>query len=270
MSTLQELIRYCSKDQHLGALLLTGEWGCGKTYLIETELAEALRDTHFIVRVSLFGVSSIDAMQDAVRRQWLLTCTPFLGRLHQGKDSQAKNNKFITAFNSILKIFNPVAGNVASAIVTVDPLEYIPLEPVVDDYLSSGGKKRVVLVFDDLIHSKLDWVDIVGCINEYCENKGFKTILIANEEVINASERKDDVAFRRMTEKTIIRKVLYIPDYQEIIHGLISRGSWPSQEYAAFLTENEKMIFDIFALDPPQQCLRRLLQLPDGAAHTLA
>ena len=203
MSTLQELIRYCNEDQHLGALLLTGEWGSGKTYLIEKELADALRDTHFIVRVSLFGVDSIESMRDAVRRQWLLTCTPLLGKLQKGRDGLDKSNRFLNAFNSILRIFNPVAGNVASAIITVDPLEYIPLEPEVDDYLSSGRRKEVVLVFDDLIHSKLDWADVVGNINEYCENLGFKTILIANEEVINASTKLGDAVYKRMKEKTI-------------------------------------------------------------------
>ena len=71
MTTLQELVRYCNEENHLGAFLLTGEWGCGKTYLIETDLTEALRATHFIVRVSLLGVESINALNDAVRRQWL-------------------------------------------------------------------------------------------------------------------------------------------------------------------------------------------------------
>ena len=41
MDTLEELVRYCNEDHHLGALLLTGEWGCGKTYLIDNNLTEA-------------------------------------------------------------------------------------------------------------------------------------------------------------------------------------------------------------------------------------
>lgn len=69
MSTLNELIYYCSEENPLGAVLLTGEWGCGKTYLIENQLAEALKATHLIVRVSLFGVNSIDALNDAVHKQ---------------------------------------------------------------------------------------------------------------------------------------------------------------------------------------------------------
>ena len=43
MSTLSELIHYCNEDDPVGAMLLLGEWGCGKTYLIEKDLAGALR-----------------------------------------------------------------------------------------------------------------------------------------------------------------------------------------------------------------------------------
>ena len=44
MSSLNELIHYCNEPDPVGALMLTGEWGCGKTYLIEKELSEALND----------------------------------------------------------------------------------------------------------------------------------------------------------------------------------------------------------------------------------
>ncbi|MBO5513984.1 MAG: hypothetical protein J5961_05300 [Mogibacterium sp.] len=53
--------------------MLTGEYGCGKTYLIEKELTEALADTHIIVRVSLFGLDSADALNRAVRQSWFRT-----------------------------------------------------------------------------------------------------------------------------------------------------------------------------------------------------
>ena len=35
MSTLSELEYYCREENSFGALMFTGEWGCGKTYLIE-------------------------------------------------------------------------------------------------------------------------------------------------------------------------------------------------------------------------------------------
>jgi len=250
MSTLQELIRYCNKDQHQGAILLTGEWGCGKTYLIEKELEEALSETHYIVRLSLFGVDSIDALKDAVRKEWLFVCTPLLGKVNEHRD-QMKRSNFINAINSILKTLNPVAGNFASAVVAVNPLEYIPLEPEVED-VHAGVKKKVVLVFDDMDRCKLDWIEVVGCINGYCENIGFKTIIIANEAALNLTE-ENIAAYRIIKEKTISRTVLYVPDFREIIHSIVSEDGWPSQEYADYLAEKEQKIHDIFASDPPKR-----------------
>lgn len=46
MNTLEELEYYCNIEEPVGALMFTGEWGCGKTYLINTELIQRLKKTH--------------------------------------------------------------------------------------------------------------------------------------------------------------------------------------------------------------------------------
>ncbi len=255
MSTLQELARYCREESHLGVLLLTGEWGCGKTYLIEKELAEELQDTHFIVRVSLMGADSIAAMNAAVRQQWLLICTPLLGKLKQDGEQLKTKTGLISAIGSIMSAFNPLAGRVASAVVAVDPLEYIPLEPVVEDFRNKGTEKHVVLIFDDLDRSKIDLSELLGTVNEYCENKHFRTIVIANEEVLRekfngGSGDADSMSYRMLREKTISRTVYYQPDHQAVIHRILTESHWSSPEYTAFLAENEALIYDAFAAGP--------------------
>ena len=72
MDTLQELVDYCNLKNPAGALLLRGEWGCGKTYLIDHTLKESLKDTHHIVRISLFGITSISELHQAVKKLFLL------------------------------------------------------------------------------------------------------------------------------------------------------------------------------------------------------
>ena len=250
MSTLKELIYYCSEDNPLGAVLLTGEWGCGKTYLIDSTLADALKSSHLIVRVSLFGVSSIDALKEAVHRRWLYVCTPFLGKLKQQREKLEKNGGFFTAVSNALRSINPVAGNVASAMVAVDPIDYIPIAPVAEDF-SDNTMKRVVLVFDDLERSRLDGLELLGVINEYCENQGFDTIVIANEEYLLKKEDEGSQAFRTMREKVIAHTVLYEPEFPEIVHAVIAERTWQSEPYTAFLLENEALILDAFASDPP-------------------
>ena len=250
MSTLQELVRYCTEEQHFGALLLTGEWGCGKTHLIEKELAEALKSTHFVVRVSLLGLESVSAMNNAVKKQWLYTCTPFLGKLNQ-KGERMKNDGVLSVISSILTALNPASAGLASAIVSVDPLEYLAVEPVVEDFHEKGAKKKVVLVFDDLSRSRLDLNIVIGTINEYCENKGFPTIVIGEEEFIKSMASVDPIVYRMIKEKTIARTVRYIPEYWDIIQNIITKTRWPSPEYVDFLLENEELIYEVFVADPP-------------------
>ena len=251
MSTLQELVRFCNEKKHFGALLLTGEWGCGKTYLIDRDLTDALRSTHFIVRVSFLGVDSLEALNSAVRNQYLMVCTPFLGKLKHERERHKSNAGFFEALSNVLLSLNPLKGSIASAIVAVDPLEYIPLEPVVEDVHDKGVKKRVVLVFDDLNRSQLDWGKFVGTINEYCENKGFTTIVIGDVEAMKATTKNDIMLYKTVKEKTIAHTVKYIPDYQEIIKKILAETEWPSQEYADFLAENEQTIYDAFCGDSP-------------------
>ena len=43
MNTLEELKYYCEENQPVGAMLLTDEWGCEKTYLIDHDLKETLK-----------------------------------------------------------------------------------------------------------------------------------------------------------------------------------------------------------------------------------
>lgn len=50
MKTLDELIYYCNEPEPVGALLLSGEWGCGKTYLIENNLQSSLEQKSKILR----------------------------------------------------------------------------------------------------------------------------------------------------------------------------------------------------------------------------
>ncbi|UTW70361.1 hypothetical protein KHA80_07530 [Anaerobacillus sp. HL2] len=58
MSTLNELLYYCKESNSFGALMFTGKWGCGKTYLIDKELSKELGQDYIIIRISSFGESS--------------------------------------------------------------------------------------------------------------------------------------------------------------------------------------------------------------------
>lgn len=65
----------------------------------------------------------------------------------------------------------------ADKVLALNPRESLPIEASIAD-------KKIILVFDDLERSTLDEIAVLRCINEFCENKHIKTIIVANEEKI--------------------------------------------------------------------------------------
>ena len=96
MKTVEELVYYCHECEPVGALLLSGEWGCGKTHLIEHELKDALADTAVVIRISLFGMTLPEEIHVTVRREWMAEYCKIKGidkvteKIGQGKEWLSK------------------------------------------------------------------------------------------------------------------------------------------------------------------------------------
>lgn len=148
------------------------------------------------------------------------------------------------------------------------------------------GEKSVVLVFDDLERCRMDNVDVLGAINDYCENMKIHTIIVANqdkmqtnqqESKINAVLQVDNTAnnqsnngavksakleltippkrepgaisYSEIKEKIIQRTVKYIPNFDAIIHTVIEDMKYEVDGYKNFVKECEGGILELFAPD---------------------
>lgn len=70
MNLIEELKNYCDINNPVGALMLSGEWGCGKTYLIKTKFIPSVKDTYVFVCISLFGIDSLDKLRVEDKKKW--------------------------------------------------------------------------------------------------------------------------------------------------------------------------------------------------------
>lgn len=240
MNTIDELKYYCEEKKPVGAMMLTGEWGCGKTYMIDHELKETLKDTHIIIRISLFGISSIEEMKSEVKKAWISAWGAEKGV------SQASSQKLNKAGDIAKKIFSTVADclpdtvkNVGNSILSVNITDFIPIAPVIED-------KKVILVFDDLERANMSKGDLLGCINDYCENQHFNAIVVANEKKIS-DVRVGEIPYQEIKEKIIQRTVQHTPDYAEIIKGVIDEMSCRDEGYKVLLQDNIEAITTIFS-----------------------
>ena len=177
MSSISELEHYCNIDNPVGALLLTGEWGCGKTYIIEHDLQENLKDKCVIIRVSLFGISRVEELHKSVKDAWIHARGGLLDKA-SGLD---KIKSFIEKLTKLIP--NDVAKEAIEGALSFNLFDLIKIENKIDC-------KKVILVFDDLERSKLSIQEKLGAINEYCENQHFNVIIVADEDKINSLAKK--------------------------------------------------------------------------------
>lgn len=240
MDTLDELKNYCNIELPVGALMLTGEWGCGKTYLLNTELINSLKETHIFLRISLFGIMSIEEVKTEVQKKWLNECI-------NSKDTTGKIastiNKYGRSLKDMVKNLNeflpgPVK-NVVGGLFSINVLDFVNIETKI-------GDKKVVLIFDDLERACISTTDLLGCINDYCENLGFSTIIVANEDKIQEGD-ENNIKYNEIKEKIIQRTVRHYPDYDFVVNSVIKNMQFESDNYKSFLVKYVDEIIVIFS-----------------------
>ncbi len=268
MNTIDELLYYCHEIEPVGALLLTGEWGCGKTYLIDHQLKDSLAGKAIVVRVTLFGVSSAEEIHSAIKAAWM-------SEYCKEKGIDSITDKIGSAKETVAKLeFLP---EWVRKIASTDATAFLPIGNKLDG-------KNVILVFDDLERCCMNMVDVLGIINDYCENQKYHTIIVANQEKITQqtddhpiltevklpskpenpqvsqdnipsviinhfNETKTKLSYQEIKEKIIQRTTRYVPDYSAIVHTVISDMKYEDDDYKAFLLECEAGLLELFAPD---------------------
>ena len=239
MDTLDELKNYCNIERPVGALMLTGEWGCGKTYLLNTELVNILKETHIFLRISLFGIMSIEEVKTEVQKKWLNECIN--SKDTTGKIARSLNKYGGSVMNTAKNLNEFMPGpvkNVVSGLFSINVLDFVNIETKI-------GDKKVVLIFDDLERACVSTTDLLGCINGYCENLGFSTIIVANEDKIQ--EGDNNIKYNEIKEKIIQRTVRHYPDYDFVVNSVIKNMQFESDNYKSFLVKYVDEIIVIFS-----------------------
>lgn len=239
MNLIEELKNYCDIDNPVGALMLSGEWGSGKTYFIKTKFIPLVKDTYVFLCVSLFGIDSLDKLRVEVKKKWLEKVSE-LDKLNGTKVSKITDSckKIFETIKDVLPENWQKKGEVVSSIM--DLVNFVPITNRIYE-------KKVILVFDDLERTNISCTDLLGCINDYCENQSFNTIIVANEEKIK-DRLDDELLYREIKEKIVQRVIPFVPDYEEVVSNSIESMSC-GIEYKGLLRKNEASLVKILSGD---------------------
>ena len=227
---LVEVIKQYLQIETNYAVIISGEYGIGKTYFFKNILQDEIRQislpsnekNHYRpIHISLFGKKSIEDIQVDI----FLSLFTFF------------QQKKIKLTGGIAKVILRGAASI-SGLGDID--KYIKdLEP--GEHVINYDE--VVLCFDDLdrLSETLSLNDVFGFINTLVENEGCKIILIANEKSL--LENKTYSATLR--EKVIGVSIEFTSHVEELYDQIISdKYSIAQKSYFDFLKDRKSIIID--------------------------
>ncbi len=170
---LQAIDRFISQRMYHYALLISGKWGCGKTYFIQEILIDHLKkqtntngapiDVNYL---SLYGVESPDEISQMLCVQAIKDRLGKAGQLADTKGGQ------------IATVLISAAAKVGLGKIGADNTDIEKLIAAIPNY------KNNVIIFDDLERCCCDISEILGYINNFVEHSEASIILVANEDEI--------------------------------------------------------------------------------------
>ncbi len=266
MNTNQEIKNYVSQKSNAGALLVTGGWGCGKTYLIHQVINELNEEQErgkecVAVLISLFGIDSIELLHQEIKNKVFFS-RGFEKAQKKSKHIVSRVKNFSVNATDILGETFSIAKSINKAL-TIRWQYYFNVEKDIYCYSTESKaknhlvKKKLVLFFDDFERSKLDRIELMGVINEYSENRGIKVIVIADEDKIIDKEKEtpsdkdvkskdNEYKYSEFKEKLISRTIKIKIDYKSTINSIITSYEETVDGYRRFLLDNEDLIYNVF------------------------
>ena len=249
------ILNYLDNDITGRAIMLTSGWGSGKSYYVKNNLKTFLEDKkhgkHKCVIVSLYGLTSTYEISKAIYTE----LRSFKLNINKNMNKLNKKNEFLATAGAAASIVpktlvNSITSHIGYDIGQVSDRQ---LQKVYD----SVNLKGKLLIFEDIERTNIDIIDLLGYINNICENDGAKVLLVANEkEILTTYEKTDEqgkvvkkhtdkaLKYMRAKEKTVGDTIYFNCDFINAILQIIDTFKPHLQEFKN--RETAKEIHKIF------------------------
>ena len=183
MNISEEIDYYIKSSEAVGALLISGPWGSGKTHVIKSYI-DNNKEIYAFGLVSLFGVESVEQFNKRVKDAYLSKLVSVSKTIEKGKKIVDCLSNVVADSPLSSKSVSTVAKGVSN-IVAFDYMSLFDVKNTIKIKTKSGVDEiPFVLVIDDFERCSLPIKDKLGVINGYLEVNGIKTIILADEEKI--------------------------------------------------------------------------------------
>lgn len=240
----QYIKNYLENDKTNSAIMLTGDWGTGKSHYIKNQLVSYLDKDNGgkCVIVSLYGIKELKEVSKSI---YLEIRAKKLQENHEG----------ITAGKLVAK-------TIFKGVTSFFGVDLKADEDALQALYESVDLTGKLIILEDLERCSIDIIELLGFVNNLVEQDEVKVLLVANEkELIKAKiqnilvdekssesgERKQkDIKiteatsqeYKKIKEKTVSDTIVFYSPYIEAINNIIK--SFNNNYLNSFLDEKDK------------------------------
>lgn len=220
------------------ALMINGEWGCGKSYFIKNSVKEYLRkngilDNKNYIVFSLYGINNLVDFK-----------TSFYDKIfinqYLGESNKAQKTK-----NICERLFNSVSSTIDTSAIGV-PVKINLAELIHKSDLVQ--LEKCIFVFDDIERCELSATELWGFINKLTENRGIPVITVANESKILEKDSEND-NYKTEKEKSVYCTLAFSYEIANIFDELVNE--YEEKDIREYILSNKEIILEeIFRQQP--------------------
>lgn len=215
----QYILHYLTEDKTQSAIMLTGDWGTGKSYYIKNELIPFLSDdshgAHSCIVVSLYGTKDTLEISKSIYLESKL--------------------KFLNTGGEVLTHGKFAAKSVIKGVTSFFGVDLSKTEDELRELYESIDLRGKLIILEDIERSEIDSLKVLGYVNSLVEQDGVKVLLVANEsEMLNYHDSEPDEdgkthkvpdketeQYLRSKEKTISDTINFYGDLEKAIKEIM-------------------------------------------------
>lgn len=224
---------YCKNDITKRAIMLTADWGVGKSYYAKNTLIPFLDQNNIkSAYVSLYGLPTIndickslyiDLRFKSVYRRLFNKTSKEVQYSKKAQRRLSLNRSFRHLLNTGVTFASTIVKGAASHFNVDIDFSLINMSKI---YRSVNLTNKLIIL-DDIERSQIDIDLLLGFINGLVENDGAKVLLIANERELACELSSKDLLpkYYKEKEKAIGDTVHFYADTKEIVRSILKSFS---------------------------------------------
>ena len=234
---VEQIVEYVMENRFDRAIMLYGACGAGKTYFVKNILIPVLREKckKSTIYMSLKGVADKEHLKKDIFIQNFLSkfiyninISP--KRIHNIILLVRTVSKVLLQIISMISILPNYCIILLKKLINIDTKNGNAGIELINDFIL----KNCVIIFDDMECCDLSCDDLYGIVKNLLEKSGIKVIIIANQEVMENTEK--------IIGLSIAFRVVLSEVYEDVINKIIKH-----KEVRQYLLEKQDMVIEIFS-----------------------